>query len=128
MCTGATIQMALRPRTVADFYAEYRKALAALGVEAKIWPMPVEVAAPVRFDLDTEHKSYDPRRGGTVPPGADAGGCAAEAVFDGVPGEDQPGAFLLGQLRPGGDAVQRAAVRAGLRGRTGCSRRRTRTR
>ena len=47
------------PRTVADFYAEYKKALAGLGIEAKIWPMPVEVAAPVRFDLDTQHASYD---------------------------------------------------------------------
>jgi hypothetical protein len=60
MGSGARAQLELRPRTVADFYAEYRKALAGLGVEAKIWPMPVEVAAPVRFDLDTEHKSYDP--------------------------------------------------------------------
>jgi hypothetical protein len=60
MGSGARAQLELRPRTVADFYAEYRKALAGLGVEAKIWPMPVEVATPVRFDLDTEHKSYDP--------------------------------------------------------------------
>jgi hypothetical protein len=49
----------LRPRTVADFFAEYKEALAALGVEAKIWPMPVEVAAPVRFDLDEANASYD---------------------------------------------------------------------
>jgi hypothetical protein len=60
MGSGARAQLELRPRTVADFYAEYRKALAGLGVEAKIWPMPVEVAAPIRFDQDTEHKSYDP--------------------------------------------------------------------
>jgi hypothetical protein len=60
MGSGARVQLELRPRTVADFYAEYRKALAGLGIDAKIWPMPVEVAAPVRFDQDTEHKSYDP--------------------------------------------------------------------
>jgi hypothetical protein len=30
-----------------------------LGVEVKIWPMPVEVANPIQFDLDTQHKSYD---------------------------------------------------------------------
>jgi hypothetical protein len=59
MSSGARAQLELRPRTVADFYAEYRNALAGLGVEAKIWPMPVEVAAPVRFDLDMEHRSYD---------------------------------------------------------------------
>jgi hypothetical protein len=58
-CTGATIQMALEPQSVADFFAEYKEALKALGVEAKIWPMPVEVAAPVRFDQDRVHASYD---------------------------------------------------------------------
>ena len=60
MGNGKRAAVELRPRTVVDFYAEYRKALAGLGVEAKIWPMPVEVPAPIRFDLDTEHKSYDP--------------------------------------------------------------------
>jgi hypothetical protein len=34
-------------------------ALASLGVEAKIWPMPQEVADPVRFDLDTAARPYD---------------------------------------------------------------------
>jgi hypothetical protein len=53
------VQVELKPRSVADFYTEYRKALARLGVEVKIWPMPVEVAAPVRFDLDEAHASYD---------------------------------------------------------------------
>jgi hypothetical protein len=110
MGSGARAQVELRPRPVADFYAEYRKALAGLGVEVKIWPMPVEVSAPIRFDLDTS-TSVRSRRGGAVSPGADAGGYAAEAVCDGLPGEDQPGAFLLGELRYGGDAVQRAAVR-----------------
>jgi hypothetical protein len=50
----------LRAQTVADFYREYMECLAALGVSVEIWPMPVEVANPIRFDLDTEHKSYDP--------------------------------------------------------------------
>jgi hypothetical protein len=59
-CRGAWMQMPLAPRTVADFWAEYQRALRALGVEAKIWPMPVEVAAPVRFDQDRAHRSYDP--------------------------------------------------------------------
>ena len=58
-CTGATIQMPLEAQTVADFFAEYKEALKALGVEAKIWPMPVEVPAPIRFDQDTAHASYD---------------------------------------------------------------------
>jgi hypothetical protein len=59
-CSGEMRWIELRPRTVADFWEEYQEALKALGIEAKIWPMPVEVPAPVRFDLDTQHASYDP--------------------------------------------------------------------
>jgi hypothetical protein len=33
--------------------------LAALGVEAKIWPVPQEMADAVRFSTDREHASYD---------------------------------------------------------------------
>jgi hypothetical protein len=53
------VQLELRPQSVAAFFAGYKAALASLGVEAKIWPMPVEVAAPVRFDLDEANASYD---------------------------------------------------------------------
>jgi hypothetical protein len=59
MCSGASIRLPLRPQSVAAFFADYEMALQALGVEAKIWPMPVEVASPIRFDLDHEHASYD---------------------------------------------------------------------
>ncbi len=59
LSTGAREALALRPQTVAAFYTEYRSALARLGIEAKIWPMPVEVADPIRFDQDTVHASYD---------------------------------------------------------------------
>jgi Family of unknown function (DUF5996) len=58
--SGAERSMKLKPQTVADFYREYLECLTALGVSVEIWPMPVEVANPIRFDLDTEHKSYDP--------------------------------------------------------------------
>jgi len=58
--SGGIQVMKLRAQTVADFYREYLGCLDSLGVAVKIWPMPVEVANPVRFDLDTEHKSYDP--------------------------------------------------------------------
>ena len=59
MGSGARGAVELRARSVADFYAEYMRALAGLGVEVNIWPMPVEVAAPVRFDLDTANAAYD---------------------------------------------------------------------
>ena len=50
----------LVPRTVAEFYAEFMGALASLGIQVKVWTMPVEVPRPVRFTLDEGHKSYDP--------------------------------------------------------------------
>jgi hypothetical protein len=59
LCAGAKIQLALEPQSVAEFYGEYREALAMLGVEAKLWPMPVEVADPVRFDRDTAQRPWD---------------------------------------------------------------------
>ena len=57
---GGRRAMALAPRSVADFYAEYRRKLAELGVEAAIWPVPVELpddALP--FPEDEVHASYD---------------------------------------------------------------------
>lgn len=60
MSSGQERQIKLRARTVADFYTEYLDTLASLVVEVKIDPMPCELARPIRFDLDTEHKSYDP--------------------------------------------------------------------
>lgn len=50
----------LKPQSVAAFYAEFISALRSLGIETKIWPMPVEIPNPIRFDEDTEHASYDP--------------------------------------------------------------------
>jgi hypothetical protein len=55
-----TRTLALKPRTVADFYGELMALLAGMGLPVKIWPMPVEIPSPIRFDLDTVHRSYDP--------------------------------------------------------------------
>jgi hypothetical protein len=49
----------LRPQTVAAFYAEFLSALRSLGIEVRIWPMPVEIPDPIRFDRDDQHSSYD---------------------------------------------------------------------
>lgn len=57
--SGKNESLALKPMSVADFYQEYFKRLDALGVSVKIWPMPVEVQNPIRFDLDTQHNAYD---------------------------------------------------------------------
>jgi hypothetical protein len=57
---GASKSFALKPQTVADFYAEFMSALRSLGIEVKIWTMPCEVPNPVRFERDTLHAAYDP--------------------------------------------------------------------
>lgn len=56
---GATKTLALRPQSVADFYAEVMSSLRELGIDIKMWTMPVEVPNPIRFKEDHEHKSYD---------------------------------------------------------------------
>jgi hypothetical protein len=56
---GALTTLDLRPQSVADFYKELMSALRGLGINAKIWPMPVEIPNPIRFDQDRIHKSYD---------------------------------------------------------------------
>jgi hypothetical protein len=44
---------------VAEFYKEVLAAMEGIGLPVRIWPMPVEVTSPVRFELDTAHRSYD---------------------------------------------------------------------
>jgi hypothetical protein len=121
--SGSDHVLPLRAQTVADFYREYMDCLQELGVPVEIWPMPVEVANPVRFDLDTEHKSYDPEyahRFWRVLAGA-------EKVFrewgTGFLGKVSPVHFFWGSFdlavtrfsgrpappRPGADLIQREA-------------------
>ena len=50
----------LSPRSVATFYREVMNALRELGIEVVITTLPCEVTAPVRFDQDEAHASYDP--------------------------------------------------------------------
>jgi hypothetical protein len=59
MDDGRVRILALKPRSVADFYAEFRAALSELGIAVKIWPMPCELANPITFDKDTVHSAYD---------------------------------------------------------------------
>ena len=57
--SGETRRLPLRPQTVAEFYHEVMKTLAEMGVEVKIWPVPVELSDPIPFEQDTVHASYD---------------------------------------------------------------------
>jgi hypothetical protein len=63
---GATETLALRPQSVAEFYKELMDALHGVGIDVKIWTMPVEVPGPstavreaIPFEQDQVHKSYD---------------------------------------------------------------------
>jgi hypothetical protein len=56
---GESRAFRLIPRTVAEFYAELIGAAHSLGIDVKVWPMPVEVPQPVRFNLDESHAAYD---------------------------------------------------------------------
>ena len=50
---GQSRQLALAPRTVADFYTEFMAILKALGIEVTIWKMPVEIADRFRSTRTT---------------------------------------------------------------------------
>ena len=97
---GQQRELRLEPRTVADFYAEYRAHLADLGVDVTIDPLPVELPEVIAFDRGHRARRVRPagrerllaldrlRRVGDGPvPGR-------------VPRQGQHRALLLGRLRP----------------------------
>ena len=49
---GEIEAFALGPRSVADFYVEVMGRLRSLGLETKIWTMPVEIEGAIPFDQD----------------------------------------------------------------------------
>ncbi len=56
---GRTASVELRPRTTADFHAELFERLRDLGIDVRIFGVPVELPEVVRFAADTVHASYD---------------------------------------------------------------------
>jgi len=56
---GAVRRMELAPRTVADFHAEFRSHLDALGIDVPVAVMPNEILDAVPFRADTVHDQYD---------------------------------------------------------------------
>jgi hypothetical protein len=59
LSSGSHVSVPLRAQSVADFFAEYQRCLAALGVSVQIHPTPVELKNPIPFAEDHEHASYD---------------------------------------------------------------------
>jgi Family of unknown function (DUF5996) len=57
---GAVETISLQPQTVADFYKSVVSTLRRMNIDVPIWPMPVEVPNPIRFEQDVTHRSYDP--------------------------------------------------------------------
>ena len=88
------------PRFMAAPHAARRR-------RSRIWTMPSEVADPIPFDLDTRARLLRPetrQRFWRVLVQADQ---VLQEFRGRLHRQDQPGAFLLGQLRPGGDALLR---------------------
>jgi hypothetical protein len=56
---GRSLAMPLGPRSVHSFLDEYLAMVRALGVETDVWPMPCELANPVRLDRDDAVREYD---------------------------------------------------------------------
>ena len=56
---GPVRTLPLKPRSVAEFYRDVMDLLGDMGFAVKIWPMPVEIPSPIRFDEDRVHHSYD---------------------------------------------------------------------
>ena len=57
---GSTKTIALRSRSVAEFYQEMMAALKSLEMPVTIWTTPVEVADRTPFEKDQKHSTYDP--------------------------------------------------------------------
>ena len=56
---GSTRSVALRPRSVAEFYQEMMAALDSLEMPVSIWTTPVEVPDRTPFEKDQKHSYYD---------------------------------------------------------------------
>jgi hypothetical protein len=56
---GRSERVPLRPRSVADFYGALMASLHRLAIDVRIWTTPSEVPAPIPFEEDTQHASYD---------------------------------------------------------------------
>ena len=56
---GEVRELALEPQSVAEFYGKFMAALHQLGIDIRIYTMPVEFPNPIRFEKDDVHAAYD---------------------------------------------------------------------
>ena len=57
---GKREEMTLAARPLLEFYNEFFARLRSLGLDTKIWPVPVELPEAVPFTEDRGHSEYDP--------------------------------------------------------------------
>ncbi len=120
---GRTEAIRLEPQTVASFYAQVMEAVRRIGLDVHIWPMPVEVPSPVRFDRDATHRSYDADAANAFWQVLVAIAPAFQTFRSGFVGKCSPVHFFWGSFdlavtrfsgqrapeRPGADAITREA-------------------
>jgi len=58
---GSIKTIALRPRSVADFYQETMATMRSLGMPITIWTTPSEVSDRTPFENDEKNAAYDPK-------------------------------------------------------------------
>jgi hypothetical protein len=56
---GGVARLPLHAQSVATFYRDLMDAMQRLDIRVRIHPLPNEVAEPVRFDRDEQHRAYD---------------------------------------------------------------------
>jgi hypothetical protein len=59
---GTPRALPLTSQSVADFYGSAMDLLRGMNLGVRIWTIPSEVPAPIRFEQDTIHHSYDPEQ------------------------------------------------------------------
>jgi hypothetical protein len=60
--SGPQRSMPLQAGPVSAFYAEFMSQLHALGLETRVWSMPVEIPGAIAFTDDDQHTAYDPEQ------------------------------------------------------------------
>ncbi len=93
---GAQRSLELKPRSVAKFYRDLTAALSEIEIPVQINLVPNEIADPIPFDRDEQHRAYD--RGICQPllARAPAGRSRLQGISRRLLRQMQPGPFFLG--------------------------------
>ncbi len=101
---GQSRRMRLQPMSVADFRSALFAALRSVDIQVEIDDLPSEIPDAIPFSRDRTHAAYDRpyvQRFGQVLRQCDQ---VFKTISHRLSGQEQPGAFFLGQFRSGGHA------------------------